>query len=367
MAQMRRATISVLCATVLAAAAGGAVLPATAAAISFQGTLAVRAVGRSTVPELPIDVTAQATVAPQCDPATPCDWTPVVTTVPAAQPCSPAITAASWAGSPFDQAAGAAPQALAPSWQEQPASFAGPKRACLYARAAAGDTLVAEASYGVPQPGSTRLGPDVPRAPIPRSVGVRSAVRYRLSTALLPRGVSRQRFALLVRVAARRWGLRYAGTLAGPPRSGDGVDSVGFSRDVPSIALGVTRLRGIRYFREVGGVRRVVAIRITERDTSFALGVRWNAGPGLPTARTVDLQTVILHELGHFAGNGHVRDCVDSPMWASLAAGEWWHAPDDWFELGCARTPATSVPPAPAATTGALLVRRSFSDVTLRG
>jgi hypothetical protein len=361
-----RQAIPVLCATVLAAAAGGAVPPGTAAALAVQGEITVATVGRSTVPAAPIDVTAQATVTPLCDPTTPCAWTPVVTTVPADQPCSSAVTAASWTGSPLDQGSGQAPQTLTPRWQEQPERYAGPKRACLYARAAGGDTLVAEAAYEVPRPGSTRLGPALPRAPIPRSVGVRRAVPYRLSTALVPPGVSRKRFALLARVAAKRWGLRYAGALAGPPRSGDGVDSVGFSRDVPSIALGVTRLRGTRYYRKVGGVRKVVATRITERDTSFALAVPWDPGPGLPTARTVDLQTVILHELGHFAGNGHVRSCLDSPMWSSLGTGEWWHGPGDWFKFGCAQTPATAVPPTVEAA-GALLVQRSYRDVTIAG
>lgn len=356
-----------LCATVLVAGASGAVLANTASAATFQGSLRIATVGRSTVPAEPITVTAQAAVTPQCDPATPCDWTPVLTTVAAAQQCQPAVTSASWVGDPLDRTSGQSPQSLSPTWQEQPSAYAGPKRACLYARTAGGDVFVAEADYTVPQPGSTRLGPDVPRASIPRSVGVRRSQPYRLSTALVPSDVGRKRFTLLVRVSARRWGLRYAGTLAGPPRSGDGIDSIGFSRDVPSIALGVTRLRGIRYYREAGGVRRLVATRILERDTSFAMAVPWNAGPGLPTGETVDLQTVILHELGHFAGNGHVRDCVDSPMWAGLGTGEWWHSPDDWFQLGCASTPATSVPPASAAAAGALLVQRSFRDVTTAG
>ena len=58
---------------------------------------------------------------------------------------------------------------------------------------------------------------------------------------------------------------------------------------------------------------------------------------------------VLIHELGHFAGNGHVRNCRNSPMWVALRPGEWWHSRADWFQFGCNRGSARgAAAPGPA-------------------
>lgn len=339
---MRQAIHAVLVAALLAALAAA---PA-AATGTFQGTLTVTAVSVQRAPGDPVLVTAQATVAQQCDPGTPCAYVPFVTSVPAAQQCSAALTASTWVGDAFDHAAAQVPQTVAPTWREQPAQSSGQHRACLYVRTSmAGsltDVFVAETLFDVPPPIALPPGAGVPRAPIPRGVGVRRGYGYRLSLAAVPRGVDRVRFSLLARVAAKRWGLRLAGRTNRVARSGDGVDTVGFAPDVPSYALGVTSIRSVRWFRRVNGRARLVRQRVVERDTRFATGVPWHAGPGDPPVDRVDLQTVVIHELGHYAGNQHVRNCRNSPMWVALRPGEWWHDRGDWFQFGCGRGGATA-------------------------
>jgi hypothetical protein len=67
---------------------------------------------------------------------------------------------------------------------------------------------------------------------------------------------------------------------------------------------------------------------------------------------------VLLHELGHFAGNKEHRPrCSNSPMIESLAKGEWWRSSDDWFNWNCAKSPSS-----PAAGAGAS--KRSRRPVT---
>ena len=61
-------------------------------------------------------------------------------------------------------------------------------------------------------------------------------------------------------------------------------------------------------------------------------------GPDYPALDQVDLESVLLHELGHMAGNKkHRTRCTNSPMIEALGAGEWWRgARDHWFG-DCAR------------------------------
>lgn len=339
---MKHVILSVLAAALLAAVAAA---PA-AAAGTFQASIAVTAVGTQGDPSDPITVTAQATVAQLCEPTTACAYVPFVTSVAAAQQCSPALTSSTWVGDAYDHVTAQSPQTLAPTWREFPAQQSGDRRACLYVRTGIagrlGDVLVAEALFAVPPPIRLPPGAGVPREPIPRNVGVRSPFRYRLSLAAVPEGVDRMRFRLIARVAAKRWGLRITGTTNRVARSGDGIDSVGFAPGVPSYALGVTSIRSVRWFRRVNGRARLIRQRVIERDTRFATGVPWHSGPGDPPVDRVDLQTVVIHELGHYAGNGHVRNCRNSPMWIALRPGEWWHSPRDWFQFGCRRGRATA-------------------------
>jgi hypothetical protein len=160
---------------------------------------------------------------------------------------------------------------------------------------------------------------------IPRSIGRSNGASFRIRTSGVPAGVSRARFLALVRNSARRWRLHSLGTITGQPRFGNGRSEVGFSTtQVPREALAVTiigRRRG-------GGL---------ERDLIIRADIPWDEGPDHPTRRQYDLETVILHEMGHFAGNEfHVpRGCRDTPMVVGLARGEWWRATDDFSYRAC--------------------------------
>jgi hypothetical protein len=367
-------------ALIAAAVAAFGATPAVAAG-TLQGTLAVQAIAPPTADLQPVTATAQATISNACDAATFCGYAPKVTTIAASAQCSPQVTSSSWAGDALSDAQGRRPQAFTATWQERPWVYAGPKRACLYVFDGTSDILVAEATYtvpGVPAPTPQRpdpTGADLIRSSIPRAVGVRRSFAYQLSSANVPRAVGAKRFAVIARTAAKRWGLRDVGTTRGAPRSGDGRDTVGFARDVPRVALGVTRIRSVRYYRRVGGVTRVVRERVVERDLSLAVGVPWHVGPGTPPSDEVDLQTVVVHELGHYAGNGHVRDCANSPMWTGLRPGEWWYSRADWFQFGCSNAPGATATaaaarasrsPAPGAGDARpLLVQRTVRKVFL--
>jgi hypothetical protein len=51
-----------------------------------------------------------------------------------------------------------------------------------------------------------------------------------------------------------------------------------------------------------------------------------------------DVESVLIHELGHFARNArHAPRCANSPMSVSLAAGEWWRTPRDRWSFCGAR------------------------------
>jgi hypothetical protein len=100
----------------------------------------------------------------------------------------------------------------------------------------------------------------------------------------------------------------------------DGHNVAGFAPEVPDGVLGV----------ETDFTRRG---RVVERDLALNPAEDWAAGPGYPGLRQVDLESVLLHELGHMAGNKRHRPlCSNSPMVVALGAGEWWHgARDHWF------------------------------------
>lgn len=160
---------------------------------------------------------------------------------------------------------------------------------------------------------------------IPRTVGSSNGASFQIRTGGIPAGMSRVRFLALVRNSGRRWRLHSLGTLPGQPRFGNGRSEVGFSTSqVPRQALAVTivgRRRG-------GGL---------ERDLILRADIPWQVGPDHPTRAQVDLETVILHEFGHVAGNRfHVpRGCRDTPMVVGLASGEWWRSTSDFSYRAC--------------------------------
>jgi hypothetical protein len=160
---------------------------------------------------------------------------------------------------------------------------------------------------------------------IPASIGRSNGATFVIRTGGVPAGVSRARFLALVRNSGRRWRLHSAGTVPGRPRFGNGRSEVGFSTaQVPRGALAVTIIGRPR----AGG---------RERDLIIRADVPWQAGPDHPTRAQIDLETVILHEFGHVAGNRfHVpRGCRDTPMVVGLASGEWWRATTDFSYRAC--------------------------------
>jgi hypothetical protein len=113
---------------------------------------------------------------------------------------------------------------------------------------------------------------------------------------------------------------------------GNGRSEVGFSTaQVPRGALAVTI---------TGPLVRAGRIQSIERDLILRADMPWQHGPAYPTRSEVDLQTVILHEFGHFAGNRrHVpRGCHDTPMVIGLGGGEWWRSTTDFSYRACGRT-----------------------------
>jgi hypothetical protein len=160
---------------------------------------------------------------------------------------------------------------------------------------------------------------------VPRSIGATNGASFRIRTGGVPAGVSRARFLALVRNSGRRWRLHSVGTLPGRPRFGNGRSEVGFSTSqVPRQALAVTivgRRRG-------GGL---------ERDLILRGDIPWEQGPEHPSRAQIDLETVLLHEFGHVAGNRfHVpRGCSDTPMVVGLATGEWWRSTSDFSYRAC--------------------------------
>ncbi len=151
--------------------------------------------------------------------------------------------------------------------------------------------------------------------------GRKGAATFLLSSANLPTAVSRGRFRSLARTTAARWGLRAAGWTHLTAGVQDGYDVAGFSPNVPAGVLGLQT----DFTR--GG-------RVIEQDLALNPAEDWAAGPGYPGLSQIDLESVLLHELGHMAGNKRHRVlCTNSPMVVALGAGEWWRGSrDHWFD-----------------------------------
>jgi len=143
---------------------------------------------------------------------------------------------------------------------------------------------------------------------------------FYLSAAGFPADISSKRFQSLARTTAARWGLRALRWTSAGAGKQDGFNVAGFSSTVPGGVLGVETdytLHG----------------RVIERDLALNADQNWSAGPDYPALDEVDLESVLLHELGHMAGNRrHRRHCANSPMIEALGEGEWWRgARDHWF------------------------------------
>jgi hypothetical protein len=160
--------------------------------------------------------------------------------------------------------------------------------------------------------------------------GRRGDTSFYLSSAGFPAGVTGKRFQTLAKKAASRWGLRASRWTSVEAGRRDGYNVAGFSSSVPKGVLGVET------DYTAGG-------RVVERDLALRADENWAQGPDYPALDQIDLESVLLHELGHMAGNKrHRKHCANSPMIESLGEGEWWRgARDHWF-ADCAGTARAS-------------------------
>ncbi len=200
------------------------------------------------------------------------------------------------------------------------------------------------------------IAPPLPRlahAPIPNRIGTSNHALLVLALGKGSPDVPRSRLVTLVRNGAKRWRLDARGPVYRVPRLGDGHSDVGFAGALVSPgALATTTLLRQNYVR----VRRVCSAsgcrtthtpagsRVVERDLALRPDLPWAPGPEHPTSGEIDLETVLLHELGHFAGNlRHTPvGCHDTPMVVALGPGEWWRSPTDWHYDACAGADARS-------------------------
>jgi hypothetical protein len=90
--------------------------------------------------------------------------------------------------------------------------------------------------------------------------------------------------------------------------------------------------------------------KVSDRDIAVNPNPRWQFGPAHPDARQIDLETTILHELGHASGLGHTPEpcTLASPMGPATVAGDWWRSPEDASDTDClaAFGPAAGTPAA---------------------
>jgi hypothetical protein len=228
---------------------------------------------------------------------------------------------------------------------------AGPVRRITAQGSSQAPTTPAEPGKPAAGPASPKLArspalPKLARNPIASRVGTSNHALLVLALGEGSPSVSRRRFVLLVRNSAQRWRLDARGPVDRVPRLGDAHNDVGFAAGLVSQgALGTTTLLRQNYVR----VRRVCAAdgcrtmrtpagsRVVERDLALLPDAPWAQGPAHPTGEEYDLETVILHELGHWAGNlRHTPvGCHDTPMVKGLGPGEWWRSPSDWRYDAC--------------------------------
>jgi hypothetical protein len=229
-----------------------------------------------------------------------------------------------------------------------------------------------------PTPSPAGALPALSRVAIPSRIGTSNHALLVLALGEGSPSVARSRFVALVRNSARRWRLDARGPVKRVPRLGDGHNDVGFAAALVSQgALGTTTLLRQNYVR----VRHVCAAsgcrtmrtpagsRVVERDLALLPDVPWAQGPAHPTAEEYDLETVVLHELGHWAGNlRHTPvGCHDTPMVKGLGPGEWWRSPGDWHydACGAGHARAASALDVPSLTASPLRITERVVEQTV--
>jgi hypothetical protein len=243
-----------------------------------------------------------------------------------------------------------------------------PWRLCTYVYRNYSYTVAAEATWApstgvIPISGSAPTPPPLPAdhsERIPGSVGTSGGPTLDINSAApVGSGVSAARFESVVRRSAQRWGLGIGNQVyraTQPNNSPDGYNTVGFSYDLDDGTLGQTtvwtnswystskrkvcgkwhRSRSGRKYRNCRWVTsRYRHTRVVDTDLSLDAAQEWQGGPAYPSASQFDLESVIIHEFGHVAGNEHVFGCENTPMIVSSGTGERWRAPDDWLRFGC--------------------------------
>ncbi len=170
--------------------------------------------------------------------------------------------------------------------------------------------------------------------------GRSAGTSFYLSSTGFPASVDGKRFQTLAKKAAARWGLHALRWTSAAAGKRDGFNVAGFSSSLPDGALGL----------ETDYMSRG---RVVERDLALAADQNWDAGPDYPALDQIDLETVLLHELGHMAGNTrHRKRCANSPMIEALGEGEWWRGSRDHWYADC-----TSAGAARASRAGAFAHR----------
>jgi hypothetical protein len=227
-----------------------------------------------------------------------------------------------------------------------------------------------------PAPSAAGALPKLARNPIPSGIGTSNHALLVLALGEGSPSVARSRFVTLVRNSAQRWRLDPRGPVKRIPRLGDAHNDVGFAaRLVSPGALGTTTVLRQNYVRvrrvcAAGGCRTLRApagSRIVERDLALLPDVPWAQGPAHPSGEEYDLETVILHELGHWAGNlRHTPvGCHDTPMVKGLGPGEWWRSPTDWHYDACADARAAGALEVPSLTAPPRLIPERIVEQTV--
>ena len=179
-----------------------------------------------------------------------------------------------------------------------------------------------------------------------------------------PTGVDAARLYDLSEEGASRWKMAVAGNSSNEPGVRDNQQVIGFSRATDAQALGVTsvwsryryKVKTTRVCTRVRGKRRCKNVKkyvrdgveVVERDIQLNPFVKWEQGPAFPAADEYDLESTILHEIGHFAHptkDNHVFGCENSPMIDSISPGEFWRDSDNWLRYGCAASPGAKYRP----------------------
>jgi hypothetical protein len=169
-----------------------------------------------------------------------------------------------------------------------------------------------------------------------------------------PAGIDAARLYEIADRSASRWRLSVLGNANVPVGIKDGTQVIGFSDATAPQALGVTtvwsrtryKLKTTKRCRRVNGKRRCQVSRryvndgveVVEKDVQLNPDAPWEQGPAYPTPPEYDLESTILHELGHFANplkDNHIYSCENSPMIDAIAPGEYWRDADDWLRFGC--------------------------------